>query len=63
MSRVDYNLEKPSYTLYLNSLDKIDGSNNNCRFNVNWDSFLPRDFSFYKEYFSIFCRFGWYSRC
>ena len=54
MSRVDYNLEKPSYTLYLNSLDKIDGSNNNCRFNVIWDSFLPRDFSFYKVYFSFY---------
>ena len=49
----DYNLEKPTYTLYLNSNDKIDGNNNNCRFNVIWDSFLPRDFDLYKVLFSF----------
>ena len=54
MNKPDYNLEKPSYTLYLNSVDKINGGNNyNANFNVNWDSFLPRDFAFYKVYFSF----------
>ena len=30
-----------SYVLYLNSIDKISGNNNNAVYNVEWSSFLP----------------------
>jgi len=50
---VEYNLEKPTYTLYINSADKVSGSNNNGSYNVNWASFLPTDFQFYKVLFSF----------
>jgi len=46
-------LETKSYTLFLSSSDKISGSNNNATFNINWDSFLPRDFDTYKLGFSF----------
>ena len=45
-------LETKSYTLFLSSSDKISGSNNNATFNINWDSFLPREFDTYKVSFS-----------
>ena len=34
--------EDKSYLLYLNSQDRISGSNNDSTFYINWDSFLPR---------------------
>lgn len=49
----EYNLEKQTYTLYINSADKVSGSNNNGSYNVNWASFLPTDFQFYKVLFSF----------
>lgn len=45
-------LETKSYTLFLSSSDKVSGTNNNATFNVNWDSFLPREFDTYKVSFS-----------
>lgn len=34
--------EDQSYLLFLNSQDKISGSNNDATFYINWDTFLPR---------------------
>ena len=39
---------KKTYNLYLSSNDKISGTHNNPTFNVNWDTFLPRN-----KYFSV----------
>jgi hypothetical protein len=46
-------LETKSYTLFLSSSDKISGTNNNATFNVNWFSFLPREYDTYKVGFSF----------
>jgi hypothetical protein len=40
-----------SYTLFLNSTDKVSGTNNNANYDVNWDDFLPRDIDYYKVVF------------
>lgn len=53
-------LETPTYTLYLSSNDKVSGSNNNCTFNVNWDSFLSRDYDRYKVRYSFLTSGGYY---
>jgi len=54
MSNISTNsLETKSYTLFLSSTDKISGTNNNATFNINWDSFLPRDYDTYKVSFSL----------
>ncbi len=53
-------LDTPSYTLYLSSNDKVSGSNNNCTFNVNWDSFLSRDYDQYKVCYSFLTSGGNY---
>ena len=45
-------LETKSYTLFISSVDKVSGTNNNATFNVNWDSFLPREYDAYKVAFS-----------
>jgi hypothetical protein len=51
----EYNVEKPTYTLVLNSNDKINSTKNyNASFNVNFDSFLPRDFDLYKVLYSFY---------
>ena len=39
---------KKTYNLYLQSTDRISGTHNNPTFNVNWDTFLPRN-----KYFSV----------
>ena len=46
-------LETKSYTLFLSSTDKVSGTNNSATFNVNWDSFLPREYDAYKVAFSF----------
>jgi hypothetical protein len=46
-------LETKSYTLFISSNDKVDGTNNNATFNINWDSFLPREYDTYKLGFSF----------
>jgi hypothetical protein len=46
------NLETKTYTLFLASADKVSGTNNSAVFNVNWDSFLPREYDTYKVTFS-----------
>jgi len=46
-------LETKSYTLFLSSTDKVNGTNNSATFNINWDSFLPREYDTYKVAFSF----------
>jgi hypothetical protein len=36
-----------SYTVYLNSADKISGTNNRATFNVNWDDILDDSTDYY----------------
>jgi len=44
-------LDKRNYTLFINSNDKISGTNNNATFQINWDDFLPRNYGTYKMTF------------
>ena len=53
-------LDKNSYTLFLNSSDKVSGTNNNANYDVNWDDFLPRDINNYKVVFSFQTAGGYY---
>jgi hypothetical protein len=46
-------LETKSYTLFISSADKVSGTNNQASFNINWDSFLPREYDTYKLGFSF----------
>jgi hypothetical protein len=51
---MSYNvLDKLTYTLVLNSADKVSGTNNNATFNINWASFLPMKYSYYKVIFNF----------
>jgi hypothetical protein len=53
--------DKTTYTLYLNSVNKTAGSTNNiASFNVNWDTFLPRQFVNYKIIFNFQTVGGYY---
>ena len=49
-----------NYTLFMTSQDKVSGTNNNAVFNVNWESFLPRDFDTYQLDFSFHVNAGYY---
>jgi hypothetical protein len=53
-------LDKPSYTLFLNSTDKVSGTNNNANYQVNWDDFLPREIENYKVVYSFQTAGGFY---
>lgn len=53
-------LDKNSYTLFLNSSDKVSGTNNNANYDVNWDSFLPRDIEYFKVVYSFQTAGGYY---
>jgi hypothetical protein len=47
-------LETKSYTLFLQSVDKLAGSTNNkAIFDINYDDFLPRQYDTYKTTFSF----------
>lgn len=50
-----------TYSLVINSQDKISGTNNNATFQVNWDDFLPRDITNYKVLYSFQTTGGFYS--
>jgi hypothetical protein len=47
------NLNDKSYSLFMSSSDKVSGTNNNAVFQVNWDDFLPRNYTTYKVAFSF----------
>ena len=49
-----------NYTLFMTSQDKVSGTNNNAMFNVNWESFLPRDYDTYQLSFSFNATAGYY---
>jgi len=48
MSNLSNVIEDMSYTLVINSSDKITGTNNNSTYYVNFDSFLPQTFNKYR---------------
>ena len=53
---------KKTYNLYLSSNDKISGTHNNPTFNVNWDTFLPRN-KYFSVNFSFVTAAGIYADC
>ena len=55
-------LDSPSYTLYLNSADRINttGNNNSATFNINWAAFLPINYDQYKVCYSFVSSGGYY---
>lgn len=54
-------IEKSSYTLYINSTDKLSGTkNNNASYQVNWDDFLPVKYRLYKMIWSLNSVGGYY---
>ena len=46
-------LETKTYTVFLASVDKASGTNNQASFQINWDDFLPREYDQYKMTFSF----------
>lgn len=52
----------PTYNLYLNSSDRINttGTHNQATFNINWASFLPREYDAYKVRYSFVTSAGNY---
>ena len=52
-SELTANLDMKSYTLFISSNDKVSGTNNNGTYQINWDDFLPREYSIYKTSFSF----------
>jgi len=52
-SELSANMNSRSYTLFISSSDKVSGNNNSATYNINWDDFLPRDYSVYKMGFSF----------
>ena len=53
--------DSTSYSLVINSADKISGTNNNATYQINWRDFLPDDFDNYKMAFSFQTIGGYYS--
>jgi hypothetical protein len=56
---MDYS-ESRNYTLYINSADKISGTNNNAIFYVEWENFLPNTFNEYKMAWCMQTTGGYY---
>ena len=61
MSVVVDNYDVATYTLVLNSQDKISGNNNNATFQVNWKDFLPEEYDRYKMIFTFQTAGGTYA--
>ena len=61
MSLVNSISENSSYTLILNSNDKISGTNNNGTYYVDWNAFLPTSYDKYKIICSLQTQGGSYS--
>ena len=53
---------KKTYNLYLSSTDRISGTHNNPTFNVNWDTFLPKN-KYFSVNFSFVSAAGVYADC
>lgn len=54
-------VDSTTYSLVINSVDRIFGTNNNATYQVNWKDFLPDDFQSYKMAFSFQSLGGYYS--
>ena len=50
-----------TYSLVINSADKVSGTNNNATYQVNWRDFLPDNYDTYKVAFSFQSVAGYYS--
>lgn len=50
-----------TYSLVINSVDRISGTNNNATYQINWQDFLPTDYATYKIAFSFQSSGGYYS--
>lgn len=50
-----------TYTLVLNSNDKVAGTNNNATFQINWKDFLPEEYDRYKMVYTFQTSGGFYS--
>lgn len=61
MAVVVDNYNDATYTLVLNSNDKISGTNNQATFQVNWVDFLPVEYERYKMVFTFQTTGGYYS--
>ena len=61
MAVVVDNYDESTYSLVLNSADKISGTNNNATFQVNWKDFLPQEYDRYKMVFTFQTTGGFYS--
>ena len=53
-------VDSTTYSLVINSVDRVSGTNNNATFQVNWKDFLPDDFQSYKMAFSFQSSGGYY---
>ena len=60
MAVVVDNYNDSTYTLVLNSNDKVAGTNNNATFQVNWKDFLPEEYDRYKMVFTFQTTGGFY---
>ena len=54
------NYDTLTYSLVLNSADKVSGTNNNATFQVNWENFLPEKYDRYKMIFTFQTTGGYY---
>ena len=52
-SELSTTMTSMSYTCFISSNDKISGDNNNGTYQINWEDFLPRDYTSYKCSFSF----------
>ena len=61
MAVVVDNFNDTTYTLVINSADKVSGANNQATFQVNWKDFLPAEYDRYKMVFTFQTTGGYYS--
>ena len=54
-------VDSTTYSLVINSVDRVSGTNNNATFQINWKDFLPDDYQSYKLAFSFQSSGGYYS--
>ena len=53
-------VDSTTYSLVINSVDRVSGTNNNATFQINWKDFLPDNFQSYKMAFSFQSSGGYY---
>ena len=61
MAVVVDNYNDTTYSLVINSADKVSGTNNQATFQVNWKDFLPSEYDRYKMVFTFQTTGGYYS--